>query len=94
MADFNVTFSSDAMTFDVGMSIGDGSFSPAFDSIQPLTQDAEAYQGPYDVTPSVRRQHLETKDRLMRDDVTIREIPYFETSNDEGGNTIYIGKEL
>ena len=27
-------------------------------------------------------------------DLIVKKIPFFETSNEEGGNTVYIGKEL
>jgi hypothetical protein len=35
---------------------------------------------------------LETRDKMMINDVTVLEIPYFETSN-ISGITIYIGGE-
>lgn len=37
---------------------------------------------------------MHTKDRLMINDVEIKGIPVFSTSNDAGGNTIYIAKEV
>ena len=49
------------------------------------------YEGEYEVTPSSSQQVLETKHKLMADDVTVREIPYYQTSNESGGYTIYIG---
>lgn len=52
------------------------------------------YEGDYIVTPKVDQQKLDTKDAIMRDDVTILAIPYFETSNNSGGNTVYIAKEI
>lgn len=51
------------------------------------------YEGDYTVTPKVDQQTLDTKGAIMRDDVTILAIPYFETSNNSGGNTAYIAKE-
>ena len=53
-----------------------------------------AYTGPYTVTPAVVEQMLETTDKRMTDDVTIHAIPFFEVSNPQGGNTIYIGSEV
>lgn len=50
----------------------------------------KAYDGDYDVTPRSYAQTLDTNDKYMREDVTIRQIPYYETSNDFG-ETIYIG---
>ena len=50
------------------------------------------YQGNYTVTPKVTSQKLQTKDKLMKDDVVVLEIPYYETSN-ISGKTVYIGGE-
>ena len=55
---------------------------------------AETFDGEYVVTPKVMAQTMPTKQKMMRDDVTIREIPFFETSNTSGGNTVYIGSEV
>lgn len=52
------------------------------------------YEGEYVVTPKVDQQKLDTKGAVMNDDVTILAIPYFETSNNSGGNTVYIAKEI
>ena len=54
----------------------------------------DEYTGSYDVTPNVDPQTLETKDKKMLDDVTIRKIPYYEVSNIYDGTTIYIGSDL
>ena len=51
----------------------------------------EAYEGPYEVTPTRSEQYLATKSLLMRDDVTVHEIPYFETTNPYG-TTYVIGE--
>lgn len=54
---------------------------------------AEHYEGPYIVTPLVLDPiTLETKDKMMDDDVTILKVPYLETANPSGGNTIFIGE--
>lgn len=52
------------------------------------------YTGDYEVTPKVESQTMHTKDKHMTDDVKINAIPYFEVSNNAGGITIYIGKEV
>lgn len=50
------------------------------------------YAGPYTVTPKVEEdQVLDTDGKLMSDDVTVFEIPYFETSN-LYGKTFIIGE--
>ena len=51
------------------------------------------YDGDYTVIPSINEQTLETKNKVMLDNLNIKEIPYFQTSN-EYGDTIYIGKEI
>lgn len=48
------------------------------------------YEGPYQVTPDVEEQTLETADMAMRDDVTVHEIPYAVASNEAGGLTVSI----
>lgn len=57
------------------------------------TRSADIYNGEYVVTPApYNSQTLETKAKLMTDDVTVLAIPYYETSN-VSGITIYIGGE-
>lgn len=61
---------------------------------RPIYLGGEPYDGPYDVTPKVTAQTLPTAKKLMRDDVSVRAIPYFDVSNPAGGNTIYIANEV
>lgn len=49
------------------------------------------YNDDYVVTPRVFEQTLETKEKTMRDDLTITEIPLAEVSNPQGGITATIG---
>lgn len=51
------------------------------------------YDGAYEVTPRKVEQILETKNKSMRDDVKVNEIPYLEVSNPQGGLTATIGYE-
>jgi hypothetical protein len=51
------------------------------------------YSGDYEITPRVESQTLPTKNKVLRDNMEVKEIPYYETSN-EYGNTIYIGSEV
>ena len=51
------------------------------------------YSGNYEVDPRKVTQTLETANKSMRRDVTIRPISYSETLNDSGGLTITIGQE-
>lgn len=48
------------------------------------------YKGEYEVTPSTEEQVLPTKNKSMRNDVTVKEIPTYEVSNDSG-TTFIIG---
>lgn len=56
--------------------------------------EADTYDGEYTVTPKVESQTLETAGKLMDDNVTIKEIPYYNVSNNSGGSTVYIGREI
>lgn len=53
--------------------------------------DYKIYEGDYIVTPKANEEVvLETSDKLLTDDVTVLEIPYYKTSN-VSGYTVYIG---
>lgn len=52
------------------------------------------YDGAYSVTPTVGGETLPTKEKVMREDLEVRPIPFYETSNNSGGTTVYIAKEL
>ena len=52
------------------------------------------YEGDYEVTPTADGQTLNTAKKLMEGDVTVKAIPYYETSNESGGNTLYIASEV
>lgn len=53
--------------------------------------DYEEYKGDYVVTPRVSEQKLATADKVLNNDVVVREIPYAEVSNLTGGKTVTIG---
>lgn len=56
--------------------------------------DAETYKGSYEVTPKAGPQTLPTAEKYMEEDVRVKGIPYYETSNAAGGNTLYIASEV
>lgn len=57
--------------------------------------EIESYDGDYIVIPKAfKEQVLETKGKKMEDNVTVKEIPYYETSNIDGGETVYIAGEV
>ena len=54
----------------------------------------DIYEGPYEVTPMAYNEViLETKEKKMSDNVTVLEIPYWETTNPDG-KTVYIAGEV
>ena len=44
----------------------------------------EYYQGVYDVTPKTYSQKLETAEKVMKQDVNVKSIPFFEFSKKKG----------
>lgn len=54
----------------------------------------DQYEGEYEITPKVTAQTLETKEKYMLEDVQVKEIPCFDTSNTSGGTTVYIGGSI
>lgn len=58
------------------------------------TGSAPPYEGDYTVVPKADAPViLPTKNKLLRDDVTVTKIPYYETSNPLG-DTVYIASEV
>lgn len=53
----------------------------------------DTYEGPYTVVPAFETQELHTANKLMTDNVSVKEIPVRITSNTAGGKTMYIGLE-
>lgn len=49
------------------------------------------YLGPYEITPKTYDQTLKTKNLLMINDTTVKEIPYSAVSNLYDGITVTIG---
>lgn len=64
-----------------------------FDKFLETDKEKDYYEGPYVVTPKSQEQILNTKNKFLDDNVEVKEIPYFETSN-EFGTTVYIAKEI
>lgn len=52
--------------------------------------DYDAYEGSYEVIPTPEGLTLDTKDKVMEADLSIKPIPVYETSNPYG-RTVYIG---
>jgi len=63
--------------------------------IETTPEDYSVYQGDYTVTPKATAvQVLATKNCIMTSDVTVESVPHYEVSNDAGGTTVYIAKEM
>lgn len=58
-----------------------------------LPQRLPIYGGEYEITPSVNSQSLDTKNKLLKEDIYIDAIPYSEVTNKSGGVTATIGFE-
>lgn len=55
------------------------------------SRECKSYSGTYDVVPKTNEQILDTYDRHMDENLTIRAIPYAEVTNNSGGKTVSIG---
>lgn len=66
------------------------SFKADFGEIVLVKAD-EQYNGDYVVIPRVYQQVLETKDKVMLDDVTVEVIPFHKVINLSDGYTVTIG---
>lgn len=74
----------------------DCTFHVHFESLTVIERPSEApvYNGEYEVVPKVGvKTVLQTRDKLLKDDVTVAEIPIHRTSN-VTGTTVYIGKKV
>ena len=56
--------------------------------------DSDPYEGSYEVTPQVEAQVLPTRRKTMKENLTVKSIPFFNVGNASGGSTVYIGTEL
>lgn len=85
------------MRFAVSFKSNNKTFLTNFGQIQVVTDyvdTSDLYEGEYTATPKVEAQTLPTAKKYLDKDITLLAIPYFETSNTSGGNTVYIAKEI
>lgn len=92
----DVKFTQSNERIHITMDSIDQSIDTEFRNYQEATiiRDADPYVGEYTVTPAVHAQTLHTAQKYMTSDLTVKEIPYFETSNASHGETVYIGSEV
>ncbi len=50
-----------------------------------------AYEGSYEIEPSLSPQVFATRNRVMKEDLTVKGIAYQEVTNTSGGHTVTIG---
>lgn len=93
------------MTHEINLSVESTSANADFDVERvggPISMNAEQvrviydspypeYKGATEVTPHVVGQILPTMNTLLKRDIEIKAIPYYETTNLKGGYTAIIG---
>ena len=53
------------------------------------------YDGDYSVIPlAFQETVLKTRNKKLVDNIIVKEIPYYETTNLSGGNTVYIAGHI
>lgn len=73
--------------------VSQGLIRPASLQTAVIHWDGSPYEGEYAVTPKTTQQSLETKHKTMQNDLTVLEIPYYQTTNEAGGYTVIIADE-
>ena len=93
---FRVVFNQTQQRLPIKFRSVERGFAVQFENLQTATvrEDVEYYDGSYAVTPDVQAQTILTAAKLMKDNLTVNAIPFFNVSNPAGGNTIYIGNEV
>lgn len=93
---FHVRFNQSNVRLDAKLQTNSKRLNAEFAGFQRVTEikDAEPYTGDYEITPKVEAQTMPTAQKLMAQDVTIKAIPFYNVSNNSGGSTVYIAKEV
>lgn len=89
-----------AISFDLGLGVQEfdvelfcdaACLSADLDVGISVKKSAPEYQGAYSITPSASEQTFMTKGKIMKENMTVQEIPYVEVSNASNGVTVTIG---
>lgn len=93
---FEVKFLQNDRSFSTDLHTDSQKIDTEFSEFQEISviDEIEAYDGPYVVTPAIDSQVLPTAQKRMIDNMTVKAIPYFQTSNPQMGETVYIGSEV
>lgn len=59
--------------------------------IVPEDPEGDIYEGPYTVNPAFRRITLNTRNKILTDNINVTPIDVQRVSNLSGGKTVYIG---
>ena len=55
----------------------------------------DVYSGAYKITPKTGEEVvLETAKKYLEQNIKVLKVPFYQTSNEQGGTTIYIGDEV
>lgn len=93
---FEVKFLQNDRSFSTNLRSDNQKIDTTFSEFQEISviDKIETYDGPYVVTPAIDSQVLPTAQKRMIDNMTVKAIPYFRTSNPQMGETVYIGSEV
>lgn len=80
-------------TFKIGFSPTKSVFQVEFDTALEIKESTEAdvYIGEYILTPETTDQVLLTKEKLLKENVTVKAVPKQIVDNPAGGQTVTIG---
>lgn len=93
MLSFDVQFTPINREFTLDFQSSETSFDVTFEAISVITELPEGlsfYDGEYVIVPILKDQTLTTTDKILKNDVTVKAIPYDEVSNSHG-ITVIIG---
>ena len=91
----DVKFEENSSVFESKVEEQNSVFDADFGEVVKVgTGSEEIYEGDYIITPKETAQVMKTAGKVMNKDVTVKEIPYYVTSNTAGGETVYIGKVI
>ena len=93
---FDVTFRELDKKLNVDFRTRNEQIKVDFEHLQVVSDNVgvDYYKGDYTVTPKVEKQEIATRKKFLTENAKIKEIPFFEVGNSEGGDTVYIGSEV
>ena len=93
MMRFNMCFQERGRRIELRFAENRANVQMDFGEFQTVTKllGGDPYMGDYKIRPLVEAQKLQTKHKVMTDDLTVLEIPYAEVTNTSGGMTATIG---